>query len=358
MRGSHAKLLLAAGFIGVILSTVLLFPGACAMLFPFLPVEGGDDPGNASPLGVRSGTNTTQLFEPVSGDERLESLIAGAGILLLEVSGEQIYSMHNCDDAAVRNRAADMTSLVEGYRAEAAALDVSPGMAPAYEHFIVALDEFAAAGTLLNGSTPLNQSVTDDGLLHLAFGIGHLSEALEACNLSHAESPQTPTVLVGLTEEPATLFPDALQVGERFCYEDTRKENSASLIIDSIAWSNAFHTTGTQRVQYTAEPGELYLLVTVQVAHLGHRGGSSNTLIQTPDESAFLLHYAGETYRPLKVPGPTTRGGPYSKVRLDRLESMDGYLFFEVPDDLDPALAYLQVSVGGERPVWFLGGKL
>ena len=255
------------------------------MLFPFLPVEGGDDPGNASPLGVRSGTNTTQLFEPVSGDERLESLIAGAGILLLEVSGEQIYSMHNCDDAAVRNRAADMTSLVEGYRAEAAALDVSPGMAPAFELFIVALDEFAAAGALLGGGIRLARGVT-------------------------------------------------------------------------IAWSYAFLTTGTHRVQYTAEPGELYLLVTVQVAHLGHRGGSSNTLIQTPDESAFLLHYAGETYRPLKVPGPTTRGGPYSKVRLDRLESMDGYLFFEVPDDLDPALAYLQVSVGGERPVWFLGGKL
>jgi len=34
---------------------------------------------------------------------------------------------------------------------------------------------------------------------------------------------------------------------------------------------------------------------------------------------------------------------------------MDGYLFFEVPENFDPALAYLEVSIGSSRPVWHLG---
>jgi hypothetical protein len=43
-------------------------------------------------------------------------------------------------------------------------------------------------------------------------------------------------------------------------------------------------------------------------------------------------------------------------VALNRHESVEGYLFFEVPEDLDPAGAYIQVSIGGASPVWRLGG--
>ncbi|MCT8338324.1 hypothetical protein FKB36_12720 [Methanoculleus sp. Afa-1] len=302
-------------------------------------------------------TNTTLLFEPVSGDERLESLIAGASISLLEISNAQIYSLYKCDYTALWGHAADMSSLVEDYRAEAEALEFSPGMAPAYEQFFVALDEFAATAALFNGSTHLNQSVTDDGLHHLALGIEHLSGALLDCNLSHTESPDTPAVLASLVEDTVALFPDSLQIGERFVYEDERKENSASLIVGPITWSNAFQTTGTKQVRYAAELGKAYLLVTVRVTHLGHKGEGANTVLQTPEESAFLLHYAGETSRPLKVPGPTTRGEPYSKVRLNRHESTAGYLFFEVPDDLDPAFAHLRANIGGESPAWVLGER-
>lgn len=357
MRGSHTKLLLSAGFIGVLLSALLLFSGAGATLFSFLPNGGDDGPGNASLLREQSETNTTLLFEPVSDDERLESLIAGASIPLLEISGEQIYSLYNCDYVALWGHAADMASLVEDYRTEAEVLEFSPGMAPAYEQFIVALDEFAAVAALFDGSTHLNQSMTDDGLLHLPLGIGYLSEALMGCNLPQTESPETPAVLGSLAEDPAAQFPDALQLGGRFVYGDERKENSASLIVGPIAWSNGFQTTGAEQVRYAAEPGKAYLLATVRVTHLGYKGEDGNTIFQTPEESAFLLHYAGETTRPLKVPGPTTRGGSYSKVRLNRQGSTAGYLFFEVPDDLDPAFAHLQANLGAESPVWVLGER-
>lgn len=355
MRGSRRGVLLAIGLIGVILSGVLLFPGAWAAFSPSLPEKEGGVSVNASSPGLVPGNDTALLAEPLSDDDRLESLIAGASIPLLEVSVEQICSLYDRDDAGLQSRAATMSSLADGYRAEAAALEVSPDMASAYAQFFVALDEYAAAATLLNGSTPLNRSVTDDALDHLALGAEHLSEALQECNRSPAGNPDAPTVPMNLTGEPALLFPGALQVGERFRYDDARGENTASLIVSSVTSVGTFQTSGTKPTLYTAAPGNSFLLVAVKASHLGHKGEGANTRFQTPRESAFTLHYAAETYRPLKAPGPTLRGGSYSGVLLDRHESVEGFLFFEVPEGLDPSHAYLEAGIGKESPVWVLG---
>ena len=354
MRGSQRPLLPVASLAGVILFIVLVFPGAYTFSFLDLSVEGGNDPGNT--LVVRSGpdSNTTCPSE-LTDDEKLESLIARASIPLLEVSVESIYSMYRSDDMAVRNLATEISSLVDSYRAEAATLDASPAMAPSYEHFTAALDEFSRAGILLNGNRPLSQSMADDALRHLGLGIERLSQAMQDCNRSHIEHSKAPVDMMSLAAEPASLFSDALSIGERYRYDEQRGENAISLIVGPITWSKAFQTTGTKPVQYVAGSGKAYLLVAVEVTHLGHKGNGANTRIQTPGESAFVLHYAGETYHPLKAPGSTTRGGSYSRVMLDRHESVGGYLFFEVPDGLDPARAYLQVNIGGESVVWNLG---
>ena len=355
MKGSRIGTLLVIGFIGVVLSSVLLFPGAWATFSPNFPEEEGGVPVNASFPGLVPGNDTALLTEPLSDDDRLESLIARASIPLLEVSVEQICSLYDQDDAGLQSRAATMSFLADGYRAEAATLEVSPDMASAYAQFFVALDEYAAAGTLLNGSTPLNRSVTDDALDHLALGAEHLSEALLECNRSPAGNPDAPPVPMNLTGEPALLFPGALQVGERFCYDDARRENAASLIVSTVTSVGTFQTSGTKPTLYTAAPGNSFLLAAVKVSHLGHKGEGVNTRLQTPRESAFTLHYAAETYRPLNAPGPTLRGGSYSGVLLDRHESVEGFLFFEVPEGLDPSHAYLEADIGKDSPVWVLG---
>ncbi|MCK9278521.1 MAG: hypothetical protein M0P22_10575 [Methanoculleus sp.] len=353
LRKPHAAALLAAGCIVTILSAFLLFPIACAMVFPSLPAEEGDVPENASSLVTEPGNGTALLFEPVSDDERLESLIAGASIPLLELSVEQIHALSASDDAALRSQAAGMCSLVGSLRADVAVLEVSPENLSAHSSFIAALDEFAAAGTLLGEGIPMNRSVTDDALGRLALGTEHLADALQDCNRPPADSPDA--VPVSIAAESLPAFPDALQSGERFCYDDARGENSASLIAGPITWSHTLQTTGTKPVQYTAESGKFYLLVVLRVTHLGHKGDGINTRLQTPLESAFTLYYSGETYRPLASPGPTSRGVSYSRVVLDRGGSVTGFLFFEVPEDLDPSHAYLQASIGKESPVWVLG---
>ncbi len=354
MRGSHAAVLLAAGFVGVVLTGLLLFPAVCAMVSPASPAEAAGAPGNASVPGAGPENGTALLS--ATDDERLESLIAGASIPLMELSVGQIHSLHTRDDAALRDQAVGLSSLVESLRADAAVLEVSPGSEPARSHFIAALDEFAAAGTLLYGGIPGNQSVTDDALGRIALGIASLSDALEECSRPPGESPGIAPASPGLAVASAPEFPGALQIGGRFRYDDTRGENSASLVVERVTWSHTFWTTGTKPVQYTAGPGMSYLQVALRAAHLGHKGDGVNTRIQIPAESTFTLHYAGETYRPLASPGPTTQGGSYTRVLLGRGEFLTGYLFFEVPEGLDPASAYLQTTIVGESPVWRLGG--
>ena len=89
------------------------------------------------------------LPEPLNDDERLEALIARTSVPLLELAAGEVYSAHIQDDAALRDRAADICSLAGSARLDASALDVSPGVASAHADFIAALDEFIAAGTLL-----------------------------------------------------------------------------------------------------------------------------------------------------------------------------------------------------------------
>lgn len=350
MRRSHAAVLLAAGCLGVILSALLLFPAVCAMISPALPAEGG----NASVPGGEPETGT--FFLSATDDERLKSLVAGASIPLLELSVAQIHALHTHNDAALRDRAVEIVSFTESLRSDAAILEVSPENESARSHFIAALDEFAAAGTLLSRGIPMNRSATEDALDRLALGTERLADALEACSRPPVNGSEFVLDSPVFNAAPAPEFPDARQLGERFRYDDARGENSASLVVERVTWSRTFWTSGTKPVQYSAGPGMSYLQVAVRATHLGHKGSGVNTRIQTPAESAFTLHSSGATYHPLAAPGPTNQGGSYSRVLLGRNEVLAGYLFFEVPEDLDPAGAYIKVTIGKESPVWRLGG--
>ncbi len=345
-RGIRAAALLLTCCIAAILFLHLLLPGTLAAVFPHPPV-------NESGFMDAPEDGTALYPEPLNDDERLEALIARTGVPLLDLAAGEIYSAHTRDDGALRSQAARICSLAGDARHDARALDVSPEFASAHADFIAALDEFIAAGTLLSGNAPVNQSVVDGAVDRLILGAESLSDAMQGCR-----PPEVGPVLMEQTAEPAApAFPDALQIGERFCYDDASRTNTGSLIVVRIKTLSSFYTTGTKVQTYTAKPGESFLLIAVKATHLGHRGEGTNTRLQAPREAAFTLHHAGETFRPMTSPGPTNQGESYSGRSLDRHESMEGYLFFEVPEDFDPALAHLEVSVGGSRPVWRLGGE-
>ena len=352
--------LLVAGCIGVLLALYLLAPGAFAAVFPYSLINGSEPsetPENTIFQGA-DGENITAPFpEPVSDDERLEALIVSASVSLLEISVGQIYSAHTHDDVALRNRAADICTLAGSLRADALALEVSPEKASVRSDFVVALDEFIVAGTLPGGGAPLSQSLMDEALDHLTLGAEHLSGAIQGCKTPHTESSGTGSNLMNLMAESIPVFPDALQIGSRFCFDDAGGANSGSLIVSQAKTLQSFYTVGEKPQNYVARPGESFLLVIIRATHLGHKGDGTNYRLQIPRESAFTLHYTGETYSPISSPGPTNRGESYSGGTLDRRESISGYLFFEVPEDIDLSHAYIEASIGRSRPVWSLAGE-
>ncbi|MGB4052552.1 MAG: hypothetical protein WBK56_09935 [Methanoculleus sp.] len=344
-RGFRAATLLLTGCIATILFLHLLLPGTLAAVFPYSPENESEFTDVLGPEG------TTALYpEPLNDDERLEALIAKTGVPLLDLAAGEIYSAHTRDDTALRSQATRICSLAGDARRDALALDVSPEFAPAHADFITALDEFIAVGTLLGGNTPINQSMVDGAMDRLTLGAEHLSGAMRGCR-----PPETRPTPTEHAVEPAPAFPNALQIGERFCYDDGNRANMGSLIVVRTRTFSSFYTTGIHPQTYAAKPGESFLLIAVKVTHLGHKGDGTNTRLQAPRESAFTLHHAGATYRPMAPPGPTNQGESYSGRSLERHDSMDGYLFFEVPENFDPALAYLEVSIGSSRPVWHLG---
>ena len=352
--------LLAAGCIGVVLLPFLLAPGAFAAVFPYSLICGSGSSGIAGEAilqGAGGENGTASIPEPLTDDERLEALIASASVPLLELSIGQIYSAHTHDDAALRDRAGEIHALAGSLRADALALDVSPEKAPARSDFVVALDEFIMAGTLSGGGAPRNRSAMDEALDHLILGAELLSGAIQGFNTPPAGDSDAGSAPMNLMAESAPLFPDALQIGERFCFDDAGGANSGSLFVNGVRTLQSFYTVGQKPQNYVAEPGKSFLLVAIRATHLGHKGDGTNYRLQIPRESAFTLHFMGETYRPISSPGPTSRGESYSGGALGRHESTSGYLFFEVPEGFDPSHAFIEVSIGGSRPVWSLAGR-
>lgn len=364
VRRFHSVVTLAILCVGAILSLHLLIPGVVTARLPF-PVmhESGLEtdavPGNASENVSTLEDDpdaTILLMGSLSDDERLEALIARTSIQLLEASVEQIYSAHARDSVALRDQATSILSLAEGARDDVATLEVSPELAPIQVAFITVLEEFVTAGTLLNGSTVINQSVIDEAVDHLARGTKSLADLLQEFTTPPAGSPGASPVPTSPATNLTPAFPDALKTGERFCYEDARGENSISLIVGTTKQITTFHTLDTKTKKYTTQPGNAYLLVAVKVTHLGYKGDGTASRLDAPRENAFTLHYLDETYNPISSPGPTNQGGSYSGGSLQRHESREGFLFFEVPEELDLSFAYLEARVGrGHHPVWFLG---
>lgn len=348
MRRSRAAMVVVTCGIGVACLVFLLVPSIGAEVFPDLRAGGqGSD-------GVQAG-NVTPAIVPPTDDEMLESLIAGGSVRLLELSVGQIGALHADNDSFLRSQAAEMVSFAGRLRLDAAALEVSPENESVRSRFITALDEFVTAGTMLENGIPTNRSVREDAIKHLAHGTELLSGTLQNYTAaSSAAEPVGSTTPSDLVAGAAPEFPDVLRPGERFIYDDSSGDNTASIIVWGVARSGGFETIGTKPVEYIPEPGKVYLLVPVRVTHLGYRGEGTSSRIRTPAESAFTLYYNGETYQPLQAPGPTSRGGSYSSIVLDRSESMEGYLFFEVPEEIDLSNAYLQVRIGNNKPVWHL----
>jgi hypothetical protein len=179
---------------------------------------------------------------------------------------------------------------------------------------------------------------------------------LEGGEMVKGAIPAAPVVLPDPLE-----FPDALIPQIRYQYDDEQHENVLSLGMEQARILNTYlcvYKNGTTE-EVIPRNGSTFLLVYLEVYHLGHKAYTYNYEEYTPEESAFRVYYAGYNYTPLLVPGDIASGTyqwkPYTKTLLDRYEHMDGALLFEVPDDIALSHAYLRAGLGeGRMPIWRL----
>jgi len=153
---------------------------------------------------------------------------------------------------------------------------------------------------------------------------------------------------------------DLPTVGTPFIYTDTSQSNEISISPQSAKTQSTFwYKTDTETVSVTAPEGKTHMIVHIRVNHRGNFDGV-NYIVETPPLQAFTLHGSdGEEFAPLHIPenASASFGEVYRQTNLDRKESIDGSILFEVPDNMHPSDAYLSVDIESvlERPVWGLG---
>ncbi len=174
--------------------------------------------------------------------------------------------------------------------------------------------------------------------------------------LDHSESAADEPVAPSST---FTVPEDLLTVGAPFIYTDLAGSNEISICPRSAATRSTFwYRADGEAVSVTAPEGKTHMIVHMRITHRGNLDGVNYT-IEAPVLPAFTLHGSDEDFAPLRIPenASTSFGEVYMQRTLDRKESLDGSILFEVPDVLRPSDAYLSVdseSVPG-HPVWVLG---
>jgi hypothetical protein len=242
---------------------------------------------------------------------------------------------------------------------EIAQLPISPKYDDMANNFLEGMRNYQYASSYFwYGATFTEVDPIKTGNTYVQQGFLNNNEALEALDIETIE-----TATFDLPN--GKLFPNALYMHENYVYQDSKKINDISVKLSSYSRKNIYTLEQDGKIETNlAEYGYTYIFPVVESHHLGYRGGGSS-LISTPEERDFTVIYNGEEY-PSITPSPyidrsldksTCLGAnlhPYYKVSLDRKEEFEGVLVFQVPNDFDPAKAYLKLNLAGEEAIWHM----
>lgn len=311
---------------------------------------------NTTPSPVENTTPTLPEYD----DEVLRGVIANTSVSLMMLSVQSIYSLYYWDEAAVHADGARLHAAASALLPQVRSLQISPDQEHLQATFAGALSAYVSAGAVMKDGSALNASEVDAAFAGIINGTEHLRLAVD--NLS--EDLQIPEELddikaFTLRSESARIFKDALPLRQRYTFTDRTGANTLSLIPESVRETGVYYLLGGDGSTVAAEPGRAFVVVTLQVTNIGHQGESRTYTVRTPDTGAFSLHYFDATYTPLKIPSRTSFGEAYGAGTLDRYESKEGVIIFDVPASFESADAYIRVNLGDQgTPVWALGRTL
>jgi len=282
--------------------------------------------------------------------ETLKNAATEATANIASTVSEMTISADNQDYTTVATLASDLTSSARSYAEEFRAYSVPEDLEYVKELFVDAFDCYEGAGSAIwYGASFTDTDHIDLGNSYLSEGQDSLNSALEGLNLRTIEDST-------LTLQTTELYPDALGLGEPYKYLDTKEVNKISVRPRSYTtWQSFEAGTGEDVKVYQAPYGKQYLFVLMEINHIGYYGGGSSTY-RTPAPTYYTLIAGGEEYKPSQ-PSAYMKGigSVYVSETIDKKDYSSGYLVFEVPDSVDPADAYLKLSITGiGTPIWKL----
>ncbi len=358
-----------------------------------LPYDEGapDLTADTEPVASAEPENPSQPADPVSradapaggagsDDEELAGLIDANSVPLVRLSMEHAHALYLQDAGAASAAAGDLHALSDRLLDEVQPLQVSPEQQPVKDEFVRSLLAYSSASETLVNSTDAGTDSVQTAFRDLDIA----SESLETVSQQAVEvqpasmglstmsatslAADAPAVLAETYPVPVAPPEEALPLGERYTYDDPSGENMVSLIAASTRNATAFEEvsinatpvpTNASPARVEAGDGRMFLLVAIQSTNLGHKGDSDLYTIETPGREAFTLEYQGVTFESLEVPPFTSLGESSGKKPLERYESTDGYLYFDVPATFDVSGAILRADLGDAgTPAWDLGREL
>lgn len=243
--------------------------------------------------------------------------------------------------------------------AEIVELPISPQYADVADNFLEGIRNYQYAGTYFwYGAAFTEVDPVKTGNTYVQQGFSNNNDALEALDME--------TIETDVFDLPnGVIFPNAKYIYENYEYQDSSKRNDISAKLSSFSCTNMYTLMqdGTEE-KNAAGYGYKYIFPVVEFHHLGYRGTGSSR-ITLPAANDFTIIFNGEEYSDL-TPSPyvgrildeTTYidpiGYPYYQVKLDRKGEFEGVLVFLVPNNFDPAKAYLKLDLGTEEAVWHM----
>ncbi|WP_157202183.1 hypothetical protein [Methanoplanus limicola] len=199
------------------------------------------------------------------------------------------------------------------------------------------------------GSYYYNSDRILEGTFSVKSGINHLNSAFN--NLEINEIKEERIFRAPVTE----MLPKLLKLNEIYKYKDISGSNDISIKIEAYntAYRYYLKNGNSENTIVTSDYGTKFLFVTLDITHMGYRGGKSQT-VSTPSKNDISLHWLNQKISPSTPEQYITGiGVPYSKKKLDRREHFESVLLFIVPEDFNPGNAYIEINLGSQgNPAW------
>lgn len=293
-------------------------------------------------------TENTSVIVPPTDDEVFVMVLGNESFTLNLLSLQCIIALDQNDQTNLRSTAEKLHDLALDLQEQVEPLDVEDHNIGRKQVFLESMDTFIEVTRPLKDGSP--EFVTERRVAYasLTHAVELLDNAVRNINCMVAsERPDT----MAVHSAPEVSWPDDIrQAGMPFVYYDSTRSNEISLSPQYARKIQKFYyeeqpglETKTRHIH--APEGSSYMQVYLIIAHRGNLDGKKYT-IQTPPLSAFTLHGPEGSYSPLTTERFTSLGEMYTQKSLDRRESSQSSLLFEVPDTLTTDTVYLSVNLG------------